>query len=200
MRSAPIETYVTRLARELKTRGLEDPRIVEEAREHLVDAVEDGRRRGLSIEAAEHEAFERFGAPEAIAAHVVREGARSMNRLAVLLGTVWLRKWWILVPTALTALVTSAAFRYFLPTHDQPAAATRVVPAVALSEDERLAAFGHAAGQLQISRPMSISSLEKLIAEVGLSGRDINVNLLAHDPRGGIIRAEGTVRFNGSKK
>ena len=183
MRSARLETYVSRLAHELKTRGLEDARIVEEAREHLVDAVEDGRRRGLSLDAAEHEAFERFGAPEAIAAYVVRERARNMNRLAVLLGTVWLRKWWILVPTALTAFVTSAASYYFLPTRYQPAAAS-----------------GHGAARVaQINERLLISSLEKVIADSGLSNGDINVDILAWDPRGGMIRAEGTVRV-GSKK
>ena len=200
MRSAQLETYVSRLARELKTRGLEDPRIVEEAREHLVDAVEDGRRRGLSLDAAEHEAFERFGAPEAIAARVVRERERSMNRFAILLGTVWLRKWWILVPTVLSALVTGAASYYFLPTRYQPAGAIRMVPAGVLGEDERLAASGHAAGRWQISGQMSISSLEKLIADVDLSNGDVNVNILAHDPRGRDIRAEGTVRVIGSTK
>ena len=140
MRSARLDTYVSRLAGELKTRGLEDARIVEEAREHLVDAVEDGRRRGLSIDAAEHEAFERFGAPEAIAANVVRERASSMNRFAILLGTVWLRKWWILVPTVLTALVINAGSYYFPATRDQAAGAIRMVPAGVLGEDERAAA------------------------------------------------------------
>jgi hypothetical protein len=192
---------VSRLTRELKTRGLEDARIVEEAREHLVDAVEDGRRRGLPIEAAEQEAFERFGAAETIAAHAVMERERNMNRLAVLLGTVWLRKWWILVPTVLTALVTSAASSYFLPTRDQPAAAIRMVPAgVRGLGGERLAASGHVAGQLQISEHLALSTLERLIADVDPSNGDIIINLLAHDPRGGDIRAEGTVRFSGSKK
>jgi len=200
MRPASLETYMTRLARELKIRGVEDARIVEEARQHLVDAVEDGRRRGLSIDAAEHEAFERFGAPETIAAHVVRERERSMNQFAVLLGMVWLRKWWMLVPTVVTALVTSVVSYYFLPTRSQHAAVIRVVRAGALGENERLTASGGADGRLRISEPMSISSLEELVSGVGLSDRDIYVSLLAHDARGGDIRAEGTVRFYGSKQ
>ena len=40
-------------------------------REHLIDAVNDGLGRGLSAEDAEREAFERFGPPEAIAAHLI---------------------------------------------------------------------------------------------------------------------------------
>jgi hypothetical protein len=200
MRSAQLEAYVSRLVRELKTRGLEDARLVEEAREHLADAIEDGRRRGLSIDAAAHEAFDRFGAPEVLAAYIATEKEGSMNRLTVLLGTVWLRKWWIVVPSVLTAFVTITASYYLLPARF-PRASIRVVSVEGLlREDERLAASDHAAGRLQISGPLSISSLEKLVADSGLSGSDINVNILAHDPRGGDIRAEGTVRVRGSKK
>ena len=101
-----VDAYVIRLERELRKRGIEDTRIIEEAREHLVDAVEDGRQRGLSVADAEREAFERFGAPETVAAHVVPERDRMMNRFAAVLDTVWHRKWWILAPTVLTAVVT----------------------------------------------------------------------------------------------
>src|SRR5208282_2665276 len=47
-----VETYLADLARELRKRGLFEPRIVEEARGHLLDAVEAGRHRGLTLEAA----------------------------------------------------------------------------------------------------------------------------------------------------
>jgi hypothetical protein len=57
MNGTPVETYLTDLARELRKRGLFEPRIVEEARGHLLDAVEEGQHRGLTVEAAEHEAF-----------------------------------------------------------------------------------------------------------------------------------------------
>ena len=114
--SDPIGDYASRLTEALRQRGIDDPRFVSESREHLLDMVADGRRRGLSPEEAEREAFERFGAPEIVAAHAVSEGDRPMTRLAAVLTTVWQRKWWILAPAAVTALVTSLATPYLIPT------------------------------------------------------------------------------------
>jgi len=68
MTSRLLDAYLIQLARELRKHGLSDGRIVEEAREHLVDAIEEGLRRGLSIEAAEREAFARFGPAAMVAA------------------------------------------------------------------------------------------------------------------------------------
>jgi uncharacterized protein involved in exopolysaccharide biosynthesis len=116
MTPSPLDDYLNRLERELRERGVEDARIVEEAREHLVDAVEDGRQRGLSVGDAARDAVERFGAPEIVAAHVTSEKDRTMNRFAAVLDTVWHRKWWILAPTVLTAVLTSVVSYYFLPT------------------------------------------------------------------------------------
>jgi HAAS len=69
MTSAALEAYLSRLERELRKRGLQDKRIVDEAREHLFDALEDGLQRGLSVDAAENEALMRFGPPEIVAVH-----------------------------------------------------------------------------------------------------------------------------------
>jgi len=69
MTSAALEAYLDRLERELRKRGLQDRRLIDEAREHLFDAVEDGMQRGLSVDAAESEALVRFGPPEIVAAH-----------------------------------------------------------------------------------------------------------------------------------
>ena len=82
--SARLEAYLSRLARELREHGL-DRRILEEAREHLVDAIEEGLRRGLSVDAAEGEAFVRFGPPETVAAHFATERSRMVNRILVTL-------------------------------------------------------------------------------------------------------------------
>lgn len=79
MNGTPVETYLTDLARELRTRGLFEPRIVEEARGHLLDAVEEGRHRGLTLDAAEREALERFGAPGIVAARFDAERHRILN-------------------------------------------------------------------------------------------------------------------------
>ena len=77
MTSAALEAYLSRLERELRQRGLHDRRIVLEAREHLVDAVEDGLQRGLSLEAAESQALVRFGPPEIVAAHFATKRPRA---------------------------------------------------------------------------------------------------------------------------
>ncbi|HKO04372.1 MAG TPA: hypothetical protein VJW51_06470 [Candidatus Acidoferrales bacterium] len=76
-----VETYLADLARELRKRGLFEPRIVEEARGHLLDAVEAGRHRGLTLEAAKQEALERFGAAGVVAAQCARDKFRVRNRL-----------------------------------------------------------------------------------------------------------------------
>jgi hypothetical protein len=60
-------------------------RIVEEAREHLVDATAEGLKRGLSVDAAEREALVRFGPPETIAARFAKERHPMVNRLLVVL-------------------------------------------------------------------------------------------------------------------
>jgi uncharacterized protein involved in exopolysaccharide biosynthesis len=112
----PIDDYATRLAQALAARDIVAPRIVAEAREHLLDMVAEGRRRGLSPGEAERDAFDRFGAPEIVAAHAVSEGDRPMSRLAAAFDTMWQRKWWILVPAGVAAMVTTVAATYLLPT------------------------------------------------------------------------------------
>jgi hypothetical protein len=64
MSSPSFDHYVQCLSRSLRSEGLVDPRIVDEAREHLVDAIEDGVKHGLSVDAAERAAFARFGDPD----------------------------------------------------------------------------------------------------------------------------------------
>jgi HAAS domain-containing protein len=85
MTSAALEAYLSRLERELRKRGLQDKRIVDEAREHLFDAVEDGLQRGLSVDAAESDALVRFGSPEMVAAHFAPKRHRMSNWLFFIL-------------------------------------------------------------------------------------------------------------------
>jgi hypothetical protein len=61
MTSAALEACQRQLERELRKRGLQDRRIVDDARERLFDAVDDGLQRALSVEAAESEALVRYG-------------------------------------------------------------------------------------------------------------------------------------------
>lgn len=120
-----VDEYISRLEHELRRRGLDDPRILAEAREHLVDAVEEGRQRGLSVDEAERDALERFGAPAVVAAAHADE---ERNRRAGALGRAWQRKWWILVPTALGAVITSWTSYYFTPARYRSEATILVVP------------------------------------------------------------------------
>ena len=59
-----VDAYILRLESTLRKQGLVNPRIISEAREHLADAIADGRDRGLSEDAAEREALARFGTPD----------------------------------------------------------------------------------------------------------------------------------------
>jgi hypothetical protein len=68
MISARVEAYLSRLEYELRRRGPVSTRIIDEVRQHLLDAVEAGIRRGLSVDAAEHAALIRFGPVEIVAA------------------------------------------------------------------------------------------------------------------------------------
>jgi len=79
--SAELETYLSRLEHELGRRGLDDSRILEEARGHLADATEAGIRRGLAPDAAAREAIARFGSPEAVARNFAAERHRLRDRL-----------------------------------------------------------------------------------------------------------------------
>jgi hypothetical protein len=89
-----LEWYLIRFERELAGHGVADPRVIEEARGHLVDAIEHGLQRGLSNEAAEREAIERFGAPETVAAKFASERLRARN-------------WWVLLGMAIRRLLAA---------------------------------------------------------------------------------------------
>jgi hypothetical protein len=85
MISGRLQAYLSRLQQELQKHGLVDTTIIDEAREHLVDAVAAGLQRGLSVDAAEHEAFVRFGPPEMVAAGFANERCRMLKRLVIVL-------------------------------------------------------------------------------------------------------------------
>ncbi len=78
-----IDRYLRRLRQELAKRGVFEARIVDETRDHLADAVEEGLRQGQSVDEAERDALARFGAPELVAAAVPRQGGRPLHHLVV---------------------------------------------------------------------------------------------------------------------
>lgn len=86
--SAPLDSYLAELRRELRKCGVAEGRIVEEVREHLVDAIHTGLERGISVEAAESEAFARFGTPREAAAQFAQEKCSMMNRLFMMLSRI----------------------------------------------------------------------------------------------------------------
>src|SRR5689334_20883160 len=83
--SVPLEAYLAQLRRELRKRGVTDDRIIDEAREHLVDAVNAELERGISVEAAESYAIARFGTPQEAAAQFAEETYCMLNRLFLML-------------------------------------------------------------------------------------------------------------------
>lgn len=106
--SSRLEHYLTQLRAELRRRRLVDERLVEEAREHLVDRIDHGLRCGLAREVAEQKAFDGFGSPATIAECAAAERHH-----------MWQRKWWVLVPTIASAVVASVASSYLLPVRYQ---------------------------------------------------------------------------------
>jgi len=198
----PLDAFLNRLEQELRQRGHIDARMLDEARDHLLDAVEDGQRRGLSIEDAQREALERFGAPDLVAAQLAPGRHQMLNRMTVVLDRVWSRKWWILAPTAATAIITSVLSFYYLPTRYRsetvihilsPRMPDSVLASAMMSATpeaaDRLRARVEFISQSIISR----SRLEWIIRDFGLYGarsgrpsadqvlmmqRDISVNLV----------------------
>ena len=170
MTPGSVDDYLTRLERALRQRGGEDARIIDEAREHLVDAMEDARQRGLSVDDAVREAFERFGAPEVVAAHAVPDGELVMRRIVSVVGTVWHRRWWILAPTVLTALMTSVASYYFLPPRYRSEATIQIVSARVTAEYVRPTVTDTAGTRFEQTRQnvLSQTRLERIIRDLGL--------------------------------
>jgi uncharacterized protein involved in exopolysaccharide biosynthesis len=173
MTSETLEAYLKRLDRELALRGIWSSRVIEEAREHLIDATEDGLGRGLALDAAEREAVERFGAPETIAAHVEAERhgmTKWKDRFARSLGAVWRRRWWVLVPAVLSAAATTVLSYYFLPTRYRSEASIIVVPQRVSPGYIRSSVTGQLGDRLQQinDQVMSRTRLERIIKDFNL--------------------------------
>jgi len=170
MTSGPLDLYLRELARALHERGHEASRIVDEAREHLVDAVEDGLRRGLAREDAEREAVERFGPPELIAAQAPIR-SHMMARLTVALDTVVGHWRWITAATAVAALLTSLASYYWLPARYRSETVILVSRVAALEPGDSDGRRTREHLRSVIETVLSPPRLEQLVKEYGLDAR-----------------------------
>ena len=177
MTSDPIDAYLKELRRALNERGHEDARIVEEARDHLVDAVEDGLRRGLDRADAEREAVERFGAPDVIVAQALPPRSRT-DRLMAALDTIVHHWRWIAAATMVAVLVTSAASYRLLPTRYRSETVIAIVPqAMSPEQKARLVPVNTSTGAARarlhsISRAiLSRSRLDWIARDFGLDKR-----------------------------
>jgi len=173
MTSGPLDPYLRALARALHERGHEASRIVDEAREHLVDAVEDGVRRGLAREDAEREAVERFGPPDLIAAQTPPERNRIMARLTAALDTVVGHWRWVTAATAVAALLASAVSYYVLPAFYRSESMIAVIP------QPRVSPFGFEMRQASQERMQVITTtilsdarLDPILKDLGLGTAD----------------------------
>ena len=172
MTAGPLDTYLEELARALRERGHAASRIVEEAREHLADAVEDGLRRGLAREDAEREAVERFGPADVIAAQTPPVRNHMMARVTVALDTVVGHWRWVTAATAAAALLTSLASSYWLPTRYRSESVILVQPQEVPAELAAAAtAQSRARMQLISQTILSRPRLEWIAKDFGLDKR-----------------------------
>ena len=87
------ESYLQALKNQLGRRRIQSSRVLEEAQGHLSDAIEQGIQDGLSYEAAEERALERFGSVPTVAGQfeMVRphRALWAAASVALTLGMVW---------------------------------------------------------------------------------------------------------------
>lgn len=88
MNRRETEAYLARLARALVERGIIDRRIVDEARDHIEDAVERNLRDGMTAEDAEREALTSFGSPETVAIDFATGRHAMLNRVLFVVALV----------------------------------------------------------------------------------------------------------------
>ena len=159
MTPGPIADYLRELERALRERRCHDPRVVDEAREHLADAAEDGVRRGLARDAAEREAVERFGPPDLIA------------RLTspALFETVVDHWRWVAAATVVAAILASALSYVVLPALYRSESMIRIVkpPSAPFELDWNLE------GRMEsiTAAVLSDARLDRVLKEFGLGSR-----------------------------
>jgi hypothetical protein len=87
MTPRPIESYLQRLRLELARQFITDPRIIDEVRDHLIDAVEAAHEHEDPM-VAEARAIQRFGSPELVAAAFAGDRTRMLHRCLLVTATL----------------------------------------------------------------------------------------------------------------
>jgi hypothetical protein len=88
VRNEPLERYLNSLAKELRWHGMFNDRILAEAKEHLLDAIESGIHRGLGVDGATNEALQRFGTARVVAAAAFDDQFRIVYRVLVVIAVL----------------------------------------------------------------------------------------------------------------
>jgi hypothetical protein len=83
-----IDSYLRALKRQLWVRGVFDIESLEEVESHLLEAVEAGIRRGLSVDESERQALERFGSVKVISRAFEKERNNLMQNLLLAVAVV----------------------------------------------------------------------------------------------------------------
>jgi hypothetical protein len=81
MKEGRVHIFLRILQHALHMRGLSDADVLTEIENHLLEAVDQGVRQGLSVEEAEQQALDRFGPAELIANAFDKERNTSMQNL-----------------------------------------------------------------------------------------------------------------------
>ncbi len=72
-----FDRYVAELARALRIKPADRPRILDEVRDHLAEATLRGCQAGLTTRDAQRRAIERFGPPQVVAEQFARQAGAS---------------------------------------------------------------------------------------------------------------------------
>ena len=76
-----INSYLSTLKRHLWVHGMADAETLAEIESHLLEAVDQGLRQGLSAEEAEESALKRFGSVRTIIGSFEKERMNTMNKI-----------------------------------------------------------------------------------------------------------------------
>ena len=88
MRPTNPASYVRQLDCELRKRFVVDARLLDEIRDHLIDASDRKRQRGYSLASADEEAIEQFGPPDIVAEAFAADRSRVLHRCLFVLATM----------------------------------------------------------------------------------------------------------------